>query len=60
MGSVRLAWTASRTFLATNAQRIGAPEDERFDFVIEVATGAMLDLDEIAHRLRSWSYQDNT
>jgi death-on-curing protein len=35
-----------------------APEDERFDFVIGVATGAMSDLDEIAEQLRSWSCQE--
>jgi hypothetical protein len=57
-GNKRLAWTACRTFLAINAQWISAPEDERFDFVIGVATGAMSDLDEIAARLRSWSYQE--
>jgi len=57
-GNKRLAWTACRTFLAINAQWIGAPEDERFDFVIGVATGAMSDLDEIAAQLRGWSYQE--
>jgi len=57
-GNKRLAWTACRTFLAINAQWISAPEDERFDFVIEVATGAMADVDEISARLRSWSYQE--
>lgn len=57
-GNKRLAWTACRTFLAINAQWISAPEDERFDFVIGVATGALTGLDEIAYRLRSWSYQD--
>jgi death-on-curing protein len=57
-GNKRLAWTACRTFLAINAQWICAPEDERFDFVIRVATGAMSDLDEIAEQLRTWSYQE--
>jgi death-on-curing protein len=57
-GNKRLAWTACRTFLAINAHWISAPEDDRFDFVIEVATGAMTVLDEIAERLRSWSYQE--
>jgi death-on-curing protein len=57
-GKKRLAWTACRTFLAINAQWISAPEDERFDFVIGVATGAMSDLDEIAAQLRGWSYQE--
>jgi death on curing protein len=57
-GNKRLAWTACRTFLAINAQWIGAPEDERFDFVIAVATGAAGEPDEIAEQLRSWSYQE--
>lgn len=57
-GNKRLAWTACRTFLAINAQWIRAPEDERFDFVIRVATGVMPDLDEIAAQLRDWSYQE--
>ena len=57
-GNKRLAWTACRTFLAINGQWISAPEDDRFDFVIEVATGAQPDLDEIANRLRTWSYQE--
>lgn len=57
-GNKRCAWTACRTFLAINAQWISATEDERFDFVIGVATGAMTGLDEIAERLRSWSYQE--
>lgn len=57
-GNKRLAWTACRTFLAINAHWISAPEDERFDFVIGVATGAITGLDEIAERLRRWSYQE--
>lgn len=57
-GNKRLAWTACRTFLAINAQWISAPEDERFDLVMRVATGAMPDLDKIAEQLRSWSYEE--
>lgn len=57
-GNKRLAWTASRTFLAINGQWITAPEDERFDFVIGAATGALHDLEKIAEQLRMWSYQD--
>jgi death on curing protein len=56
-GNKRLAWTACRTFLATNAQWIRY-EDERFELVIGVATGAMPDLDEIAEQLGSWSYRE--
>jgi len=58
-GNKRLAWTACRTFLAINDQWISAPEDDRFDFVIGVATGVLADLVEIAGRLRSWSYQES-
>jgi death-on-curing protein len=57
-GNKRLAWTACRTFLAINSQWIRAPEDERFDFVIRVATGVVPDLDKIAEQLRTWSYQE--
>jgi death-on-curing protein len=57
-GNKRLAWTACRTFLAINGQWISAPEDERFDSVIRVATGVVPDLDKIAERLRTWSYQE--
>ena len=58
-GNKRLAWTACRTFLAVNGHWIsGASEDERFDFVIRVATGAASALDEIAGRLCAWSHPD--
>jgi death on curing protein len=58
-GNKRFAWTACRTFLAINARWISAPEDERFDLVIGVATGALPDLGEIAEHLRAWSYQES-
>ena len=58
-GNKRLAWTACRTFLAINDQWTRAPEDERFDFVIRVATGMEPDLGKIAERLRQWSFQEN-
>lgn len=53
-GNKRLAWTACRTFLALNEKWVHAPEDDRFDFVIQVATGAEPDLDRIADQLRAW------
>jgi death-on-curing protein len=57
-GNKRLAWTACLMFLAINGQWISAPEDERFDFVIRVATGLEPELDTIAAQLRAWSYQE--
>lgn len=58
-GNKRLAWTACRMFLAINGQWISAPTDERFDFVIRVATGVAADLDKIADQLRTWSCQES-
>lgn len=57
-GNKRLAWTACRTFLAINGQWISAPEDERFEFVIRVATGVLPDLGKVAEQLRTWSYPE--
>ena len=57
-GNKRMAWTTGRTFLAINGQWIRAPEDDRFEFVIAVATGALSDLDQISERLRDWSYRE--
>ena len=57
-GNKRLGWTACRTFLAINGQWISAPEDDRFTFVIRVATGAVPELATIAEQLRTWSYQE--
>ena len=47
-GNKRLAWTACRTFLAINGQWTSGPEDDRFEFVIRVATGVLHDIDKIA------------
>jgi death on curing protein len=57
-GNKRLAWTAGRTFLAINYHWITAPEDDRFNFVIEVATGGIPELDKIAEQLRTWSHRE--
>jgi len=53
-GNKRVAWTACLTFLGLNGHRINATEDERFDFVIRVATGAEPELDRIADQLCAW------
>ncbi|MCV7101075.1 type II toxin-antitoxin system death-on-curing family toxin [Mycobacterium palustre] len=57
-GDKRLAWTACRTFLAINGEWIRAPEDDRFDLVIQVATGALAGLDKIADQLCAWSHAE--
>lgn len=53
-GNKRTAWAACLTFLGINGHWISAPEDDRFDFVIAVATGAASDLATIAGQLRAW------
>lgn len=58
-GNKRVAWTACRTFLAINGERLSASVDDRFDFVIRVATGLAADLDKIADQLRAWSYRES-
>jgi death on curing protein len=57
-GNKRLGWTACRTFLAINDEWISAPEDDRFEVVIKVATGALSELDKIAEQLHAWSYRE--
>jgi death-on-curing protein len=57
-GNKRLAWTACRTFLAINDHWTTAPEDDRFNFVIDVATGGISELDKIAEQLRTWSHRE--
>jgi death-on-curing protein len=57
-GNKRLAWTACRTFLAINDHWITAPDDDRFNFVIDVATGGIPELDKSAEHLRTWSYRE--
>jgi death-on-curing protein len=57
-GNKRVAWTACRTFLAMNGEWLTASVDDRFDFVISVATGLAADLDKIADQLRAWTYRD--
>ena len=57
-GNKRLAWTACRIFLAINGQWISAPEDDGFDFVVRVTTGAQADINEIAAQLLAWSHQE--
>ena len=54
-GNKRLAWTACRTFLAINGQLINAPENDRFDLVITVASGSARELEKIADTLSAWS-----
>jgi death-on-curing protein len=48
----------SLTFLAINDHWISAPEDDRFESIIRVATRVLPDVDTIAEQLNAWSYQE--
>ena len=53
-GNKRLAWTACQVFLGLNGEWVTASEDDRFDLMIAVASGAVDDVHTIAAQLRTW------
>lgn len=53
-GNKRLAWLATFVFCGLNALDLDAPENDAYDLVIGVATGAV-GYAEAAQRLRSWT-----
>ncbi|WP_320670492.1 type II toxin-antitoxin system death-on-curing family toxin [Patulibacter defluvii] len=54
-GNKRLALAGTIAFLGVNGRRLTLTNDEAYDFVIEVATGALDDVARIADRLRAGS-----
>lgn len=52
-GNKRLAWLALVVFLDLNDRGVPLSDNDAFDLVMDVASGATTDLDEIATRLRS-------
>ena len=53
-GNQRLAWTACQVFLGLNGEWVEASEDDRFDLIIAVASGAIDTVEQIAEQLRTW------
>lgn len=53
-GNKRLAWTACQVFLGLNGEWVEASEDDRFDLMIAVASGAIDTVEEIAEQLQTW------
>jgi death-on-curing protein len=53
-GNKRLAWTACQVFLGLNGEWVEVSEDDRFDLMIAVASGAIDNVDQIAEHLRTW------
>jgi death on curing protein len=53
-GDKRLAWTACQVFLGLNGEWVTAGEDDRFEMMIAVASGAIDDVHAIAAHLRTW------
>lgn len=56
-GNKRLAWVAMRLFYGYNGRTMTGTEDERFDFVLAVATGELAGVPKIAERLASMATQ---
>lgn len=54
-GNKRLALAATFTFLGINGRRLTLGNDEAYDLIIEVATGQLHEVKEIAERLRAGS-----
>ncbi|WP_159945586.1 MULTISPECIES: type II toxin-antitoxin system death-on-curing family toxin [unclassified Nocardiopsis] len=52
-GNKRLAWISAKVFLRLNNQDVGRPDQNAaYDLVIAVTTGELVDVPEIAERLR--------
>lgn len=56
-GNRRFSWVATLTFLELNGHVVDMATDEAFDLVLAV-TQSRLELDEIAHSLRTHSVSD--
>lgn len=50
-GNKRLAWLACNVFLDLNGHRVTLTHDEAFTLVMDVASGALRDVTDIAERL---------
>ena len=53
-GNERLAWTACQVFLGLNGEWVTASDDDRFNLMIAVASGAVDEVHTIAAQLRTW------
>ena len=50
-GNKRLAWLATAVFCAKNDVELDPTDDDAYDLVVAVASGAITDVDAIAERL---------
>lgn len=53
-GNKRMGWAAAAAFLQLNGQESHHTEDEAFELVMAVATGAITDVPKIAERLEAF------
>jgi death-on-curing protein len=53
-GNKRLAWLATYVFLAKNGVVLDAEDDPAYEFVVDVAAGAIDDVEEIAAALAAF------
>ena len=56
-GNKRLAWLSAVVFYGINGFALDAPDDDAYDLVIDVSTGAV-DVAEIARSLERWTAPD--
>jgi death-on-curing protein len=54
-GNKRLAWLATYVFCAKNGVELDAADDQAYDLVVAVASGALDDVEEIARWLREFT-----
>ena len=52
-GNKRLALAGLIAFLGMNGHRLSFSNDEAYDFIIDIATGALSEVDAISKRLRA-------
>jgi len=53
-GNKRLAWLATAVFFALNNRELVHTDDDAFDLMINVASGRLRDVQDIAATLRPW------
>lgn len=52
-GNKRLGWLATVVFLGLNGADLDAPDDDAYELVVGLASGAVM-LDEAASRFKNW------
>lgn len=54
-GNKRLGWVALRLFYGFNGYTVAASDDDKVDLVLDVATGKLTEVAEIARQVSAWT-----